>query len=56
MVNDYANQIVLPNRIVNSSENVTIDGITYGFENIVPGEAADMTRVYLPMQKIMPLT
>ncbi|HEY9386663.1 MAG TPA: MBL fold metallo-hydrolase [Nitrososphaeraceae archaeon] len=51
--NDYANQILLPNRIVNSGENVTIDGITYDFKNIGPGEAADMTIVYLPSQKIL---
>jgi glyoxylase-like metal-dependent hydrolase (beta-lactamase superfamily II) len=50
---DYADHIVLPNRIVNSGENVTIDGITYDFENIGPGEAADMTIVYLPSQKII---
>jgi glyoxylase-like metal-dependent hydrolase (beta-lactamase superfamily II) len=51
--NDYADQIVLPNRIVNSGENITIDGIPYRFENIGPGEAADMTIVYLPSQKIL---
>lgn len=50
---DYSDQIVLPNRIVNSGENVTIDGTTYDFENIGPGEAADMTIVYLPSQKIL---
>jgi alkyl sulfatase BDS1-like metallo-beta-lactamase superfamily hydrolase len=43
----------LPNRIVNSGENVTIDRITYDFKNIGPGEAADMTIVYLPSQKIL---
>jgi glyoxylase-like metal-dependent hydrolase (beta-lactamase superfamily II) len=51
--NDYADQIVLPNRIVNSGENLTIDGITYRFENIGPGEAADMTIVYLPSLNIL---
>lgn len=50
---DYSDQIVLPNRIVNSGENITIDGTTYDFENIGPGEAADMTIVYLPSQKIL---
>lgn len=51
--NDYADQIVLPNRIVNSGENVTIDGITYNFEDLGPGEAGDMTLIYLPSQKIL---
>jgi glyoxylase-like metal-dependent hydrolase (beta-lactamase superfamily II) len=51
--NDYADQIVLPNRIVNSGENVTIDGITWNFEDLGPGEAGDMTLIYLPSQKIL---
>ncbi len=51
--NDYADQIVLPNRIVSSGENVTIDGITYNFEDLGPGEAGDMTLIYLPSQKIL---
>jgi glyoxylase-like metal-dependent hydrolase (beta-lactamase superfamily II) len=51
--NDYPDQVVLPNRIVNSGENVTIDGITYEFEDIGPGEAGDMMLIYLPEQKLL---
>ena len=49
--NDYPDQVVLPNRIVNSGENVNIDGITYNFEDIGPGEGGDMMLIYLPEQK-----
>jgi len=51
--NDYADQVVLPNRIVNSRENVTIDGITYNFEDIGPGEGGDMMLIYLPEEKLL---
>jgi glyoxylase-like metal-dependent hydrolase (beta-lactamase superfamily II) len=51
--NDYPDQLVLPNKIVNSGENVTIDGITYNFEDIGPGEAGDMMLIYLPAQKLL---
>ena len=51
--NDYADQIMLPNKIIKSNENITIDGITYSFDDIGPGESGDMTLVYLPMQKLM---
>jgi glyoxylase-like metal-dependent hydrolase (beta-lactamase superfamily II) len=51
--NDYADQIVLPNNIINSSEIVTIDGITYNFEDIGQGESGDMTLIYLPLQKLL---
>jgi glyoxylase-like metal-dependent hydrolase (beta-lactamase superfamily II) len=51
--NDYADQVVLPNRIVNSGENVTIDEIVYSFKDIGPGEAGDMTLIYLPLQKLL---
>ena len=51
--NDYADQIVLPNKIIKSNENITIDGITYSFDDIGPGESGDMTLVYLPMQKLI---
>jgi glyoxylase-like metal-dependent hydrolase (beta-lactamase superfamily II) len=51
--NDYSNQTVLPNKIVKSGKNITIDGITYSFEDIGPGEAGDMTLIYLPSQKIL---
>jgi glyoxylase-like metal-dependent hydrolase (beta-lactamase superfamily II) len=50
---DYADQIVLPNRIENSGENVTIDGIVYSFKDIGPGEAGDMTLIFLPEEKIL---
>lgn len=50
---DYADQVALPNRIVNSGDKITIDGVTYEFKNIGPGEAADMTIVYLPSQKAL---
>jgi glyoxylase-like metal-dependent hydrolase (beta-lactamase superfamily II) len=50
---DYTDQVVLPNRIVKSGENITIDGITYEFEDIGPGEGGDMTLIYLPLQKIL---
>jgi glyoxylase-like metal-dependent hydrolase (beta-lactamase superfamily II) len=51
--NDYADQIALPNKIVKSGENITIDGITYSFEDIGPGEAGDMTLIYLLSQRIL---
>jgi glyoxylase-like metal-dependent hydrolase (beta-lactamase superfamily II) len=51
--NDYPDQVVLPNRIVNSGENVTIDGINYNFEDIGPGEGGDMMLIYLPEQKLL---
>jgi glyoxylase-like metal-dependent hydrolase (beta-lactamase superfamily II) len=51
--NEYSNQVVLPNRIVKSGENVTIDGITYHFEDLGIGEAGDMMVTYLPSQKLM---
>jgi glyoxylase-like metal-dependent hydrolase (beta-lactamase superfamily II) len=50
--NDYTEQVVLPNRIVRSGENVNVDGITYSFEDIGPGEGGDMMLVYLPKQKL----
>jgi len=51
--NEYSDQTVLPNRIVKSGENITIDEITYHFEDLGLGEAGDMTLIYLPLQKIM---
>jgi glyoxylase-like metal-dependent hydrolase (beta-lactamase superfamily II) len=51
--NDYSDQVVLPSRIVNSGENITIDGITYHFEDLGLGEAGDMTLIYLPSQKVL---
>jgi glyoxylase-like metal-dependent hydrolase (beta-lactamase superfamily II) len=51
--NDYSNQTILPNNIVKSGKNITIDEITYNFEDIGPGEAGDMTLIHLPSQKIL---
>ena len=51
--NEYSTQQVLPNRIVSSGENITIDGITYHFEDLGIGEADDMMLIYLPSQKLM---
>jgi glyoxylase-like metal-dependent hydrolase (beta-lactamase superfamily II) len=51
--NDYSNQTVLSNNIVKSGKNITIDGLTYSFEDIGPGEAGDLTLIYLPLQKIL---
>jgi glyoxylase-like metal-dependent hydrolase (beta-lactamase superfamily II) len=51
--NEYSNQVILPNRIVKSGENITIDGITYHFEGLGIGEAGDMMVIYLPSQKII---
>ena len=31
---EYSDQVVLPNKIVKSGENITIDGITYHFEDL----------------------
>lgn len=50
---NYADQVVLPTNIVKSGENITINGITYEFEDIGTGEGGDMTLIYLPLQKIM---
>src|SRR5919197_2640857 len=50
---EYSDQVVLPNKIVKSDENITIDGITYRFEDLGIGEATDMMLIYLPLQKIM---
>jgi alkyl sulfatase BDS1-like metallo-beta-lactamase superfamily hydrolase len=51
--NEYSDQVVLPNKIVKSGENITIDGITYRFEDLGPGEAGDMMLIYLPSQKVL---
>jgi glyoxylase-like metal-dependent hydrolase (beta-lactamase superfamily II) len=51
--NEYSDQVVLPNKIVKSGENVTIDGITYRFEDLGIGEAGDMMLIYLPSYKIL---
>ena len=51
--NDYTNQVILPNKIVKSGENFTIDGITYNFEDIGPGEGGDMMLIYLPEQRLL---
>jgi glyoxylase-like metal-dependent hydrolase (beta-lactamase superfamily II) len=51
--NDYADQVVLPNRILKSGENINIDGITYNFEDVGPGEGGDMMLIYLPEQKLL---
>jgi glyoxylase-like metal-dependent hydrolase (beta-lactamase superfamily II) len=51
--NEYSNQVVLPNRIVNSGENITIDGMTYHFEDLGIGEADDTMVIYIPSQKII---
>lgn len=51
--NDYTDQVVLPNRIIKSGENVNIDGITYNFKDIGPGEGGDMMLIYLPVQKLL---
>lgn len=53
MGKDFPGEIVLPNRIVESDQNVTVDGIMFGFENIGPGEAATETMIYLPTQGIL---
>jgi glyoxylase-like metal-dependent hydrolase (beta-lactamase superfamily II) len=50
---DYPDQVVLPNRIVKSGENISIDEITYNFEDIGPGEGGDMMLIYLPVQKLL---
>jgi glyoxylase-like metal-dependent hydrolase (beta-lactamase superfamily II) len=50
--NEYSDQQVLPNRIVSSGENITIDGITYHFEDLGIGEGNDMMVIYLPSQKL----
>jgi glyoxylase-like metal-dependent hydrolase (beta-lactamase superfamily II) len=53
MGKDFPGKIVLPNRIVESGQNVTVDGINFMFENIGPGEAATETMIYLPTQGIL---
>ena len=50
---DYTDQVILPNKIVKSGENFTIDGITYNFEDIGPGEGGDMMLIYLPEQRLL---
>lgn len=52
--NDYPDQVVLPNRIIKSDEEIiTIDGITYNLQDIGRGEGGDMTLIYLPLQKLL---
>jgi glyoxylase-like metal-dependent hydrolase (beta-lactamase superfamily II) len=51
--NEYSKQVVLPNRIISSGENITIDGITYHFDDLGIGEADDMMVIYLPLQKLI---
>ena len=51
--NDYADNIVLPSNLINSDTNVTIDETVYSFKDIGPGEAGDMTLIYLPAQRIL---
>jgi glyoxylase-like metal-dependent hydrolase (beta-lactamase superfamily II) len=53
MGKDFPGKIVFPNRIVESGQNVTIDGIKFRFENIGPSEAATETMIYLPFQRIL---
>lgn len=53
MGKDFPGKIVLPNRIVESDQNVTIDGIMFRLENIGPGEAATETMIYLPSQRVL---
>jgi glyoxylase-like metal-dependent hydrolase (beta-lactamase superfamily II) len=53
MGKDYPGKIILPNRIVESGQNVTVDGITFRFENIGPGEASTETMIFVPSQKIL---
>ena len=50
---DYTDQVILPNKIVKSGENFTIDGITYNFEDIGAGEGGDMMLIYLPEQRLL---
>jgi glyoxylase-like metal-dependent hydrolase (beta-lactamase superfamily II) len=50
---DYADQVVLPNKILTSGEIITVDGVTYNFDDIGPGEAGDMMLIYLPEQKLL---
>jgi glyoxylase-like metal-dependent hydrolase (beta-lactamase superfamily II) len=50
---DYPDQVTIPNRIVKSGENLTIDGISYSFEDIGPGEGGDMMLIYLPEQNLL---
>ena len=50
---DYTNNIVLPSNLISSDTNVTIDEIVYSFKDIGPGEAGDMTLIYLPVQRIL---
>ena len=50
---EYSNKVVLPNTIVRSGENITIDGITFHFEDLGIGEADDMMLIYLPLQKML---
>jgi alkyl sulfatase BDS1-like metallo-beta-lactamase superfamily hydrolase len=49
--NEYSNKVALPNTIIRSGENITIDGITYHFEDLGIGDADDMMVIYLPLQK-----
>jgi glyoxylase-like metal-dependent hydrolase (beta-lactamase superfamily II) len=50
---DYTAQVVLPNKILQSGDVITIDGVTYSFEDIGPGEAGDMMLIYLPERQLL---
>jgi glyoxylase-like metal-dependent hydrolase (beta-lactamase superfamily II) len=50
---DYTDQVVLPNKILQSGDIIAIDGVTYSFEDIGPGEAGDMMLIYLPERQLL---
>ena len=50
---DYPNSTTLPNRIVESKEELVIDGIHLVIDDLGAGESSDITVIYLPSEKIL---
>ena len=49
----YPDKIPLPNKIVKAGNNITIDGVTFFFEDIGSGESQDGALIYMPEQKVL---
>lgn len=50
---DYPDSTTLPNQIVESKEELTIDGVNLVIDDLGAGESADITVIYLPLEKVL---
>jgi len=51
--NDYPDFTILPNRMVNSKEDLVIDGVNLVIDDLGAGESSDITVIYVPSQKAL---